>query len=155
MSVERKTRIGLAGQIWLWVYGIIAAFFAIMVGGAGHGTITLLQLVGSPITGIGQLGFELGMPGLGSSGNMWGLMVGALQWGVLGTSFSRHVVGRKFFIGFLLLHYAVAAVLLTKFGDWEYARRISLPFLVIAYGFYAAGQLSIWWLILRNDSAPS
>jgi hypothetical protein len=137
------------------VYGVIAAFFAIMVGGAGHGTSTLLQLVGSPITGFGQLGFELGMPDLGASGNMWGLMVGALQWGVLGTLFSRHVVGRKFFIGYLSLHYVVATFLLTKFGDWEYARRMSLPFLIIAYGFYAAGQFSIWWLILRTARVPS
>ena len=131
--------IRLKEQIWLWVYGIVSGLLAFLLAGAGHGTMTLLQLVGSPFTALGPYGLGFGM------------IVGPLQWGLLGTLYSRRIIGRKFLIGFLLLHYAFAAVLLTKFWDWEYARRISLGMLVVGFGFYATGQVYLWWVILRKS----
>ncbi len=141
MGVEQGKLIGLAGQVWLWVYGIIAGLLALMVTGAGHGTMTLLQLVGSPFTALGPSGLMLGMS------------AGPLQWGVLGLLFGHRIIGRRFLIGYLVLHYAVATVLLTKFADWEYARRMSWGMLVTGFGFYAIGQVYLWWVILRKRGA--
>ena len=126
-------RIGLAGQVFLWLYGIILWMLAIMFAGAGHGTYTFLGLVSSPFTVFGTLAMS------------FGLFAAPLQWGALVTLFSRRVIGRRVLIGYLLLHYVVAEVVLTykegPYADWEYARHLNMVFFVSGFVFYGIGQV--------------
>ncbi len=146
MSAERENAIGVVGQFGLWAYGIVVEALALVFTGAGHGTYTLFGLIGSPFTAIPPFSFPYGF--------MVGLVAGTLQWGVLGTLFSRRTVGRKFLIAYLLVHYAVAAVLLTypdgPFADWRYVTRVGNTVVASGFALYALGQAYLWWVILRK-----
>jgi hypothetical protein len=120
--------------VWMFVvYGFVLCSCGVLVAGFGHGTYTLLALAGAPFSAFG-------VP--------FAIAASLAQWGVLALVAQRG--DRKYAIGFLLVHYIAAILLLlpsSEFGDWGYVRLIPRMYewiLALGFTWYLIGQIFLW-----------
>ena len=127
----------------LFAYGAVLAVLGVTVAGAGHGSYLLIWLAGSPFS-------ILGVPAA--------IIASVLQWGLL--ALVQRMLWTKFrvVIGFLVLHYIVAAFFLFRYSgevsDWEYLRRspygVHLTF-ALGLTWYVIGQCFVWGTSLPRE----
>lgn len=80
------------------------------------------------------------------------------QWALLAVAWQKTQFTKPYFVGFLAVHYIVAAALLllpsSKFADWEYVGGIPGEYqFLLACGFvcYLVGQILIWSVLIRTQ----
>ena len=130
----------------LFAYGMSLCIFGVLVAGFGHGTYTLLALAGAPFSAFG-------IP--------FAIVATLLQWGALSFLRGRYEIAPRYFVAFLMLHYIVAALLLSlrssEFADWKYLRDLpQFDWLLLTGGFgvYVLGQVSIWKSLTPPAPSP-
>jgi hypothetical protein len=128
--------------VWIFVfYGFILCCCGLLVASFGHGTYTLLGLAGAPFSAFG-------IP--------FAILASLAQWGLLALLMQRWE--RRYAVGFLLLHYIVAALLLSlpssEFGDWRYVRQIPQMYqfaLALGFSWYFIGQMLLWKVVVVDS----
>jgi hypothetical protein len=140
--------VSVGAIVVLFVYGLGLCVFGALFGGVGHGIYGPLGLAGSPFSAIGVR-------------SSWGyepaFIAAALQWGLLGCAMRWLRLRRAWVVGFLAVHSAVAALLLSlpasPYADWAYG--VQMPdtwWLVVglAAAWYVAGQALVWRIVVRG-----
>jgi hypothetical protein len=119
-----------------FAYGLTLGVFGVMAAGAGHDSFLLLSLAGSPFS-------VFGIPAA--------MIASILQWGLLALAQRRLSINSRVVVGFLLVHYAVAAIFIFGYSrqvdDWQYLRKAPREVhLMFALGLtcYVIGQCFLW-----------
>jgi hypothetical protein len=143
----------------LFVYGIVLGFFAFAFGAGGEGILGPLYLVVSPLA-ILLLAIGDNASPIAQAVGVGLLLVGSLQWGLLGLVQRWFGLKRIYSAGFLLLHYAFAAFLIAhSWADdaerWPEAKRLAMGYLVFGLVWYGMGQLLLWAIVVRGPASRS
>jgi hypothetical protein len=131
-------------SVILFTYGIVLVVLGVIVAGGGHGSYLLIWLAGAPFS-------IFGIP--------IAIVAAILQWGLLAFALQRFTIRFKAVLGFLILHYVVAASFVFRvFGqidDLDYIRRSPhgiRMMLVLGLGCYIMGQCFVWYVSLHKNT---
>jgi hypothetical protein len=124
----------------LFACGVVLAASGVWVAGTGEGSYLLIFLAGSPFS-------ILGIPiAIGAS---------AIQWGLLALAQRMFNIKYQVVIGFLALHYVMAAYLLFGysdfFDDWESLQKPSLNHIQLVFALGLICYLIIHFFVWRTS----
>lgn len=142
----------------LFTYGIGLGLFAIAFSAGGHGIFAPLCVDVSPLGILLVAICDSSSPQTHTVVGVALVLVGSIQWGVLGLVLRWCGLKRIYSAGFLLLHYAVAAYLMAgpyvdEADRLAEAKRFAMGYLIFGIVWYVAGQVLLWTIVARRTES--